>query len=131
MIEIFFQQWIDVLIGDSQYIQFLSYVPKILLAVIIPVFDDLYHKVAVWLNDMGEFLSWNQTKAEVAKWNDDSGIFSENYKTDQSYEEHFILKLILVSKDIREHFINFPSSVLLSVSASKNPSHYSLYPFIE
>ena len=57
MIEIFFQQWIDVLIGDSQYIQFLSYVPKILLAVIIPVFDDLYHKVAVWLNDMGEFLS--------------------------------------------------------------------------
>ena len=112
MIEIFFQQWIDVLIGDSQYIQFLSYVPKILLAVIIPVFDDLYHKVAVWLNDMGEFLSWNQTKAEVAKWNDDSGIFSENYKTDQSYEEHFILKLILVSKDIREHFMNFLSSVL-------------------
>ena len=34
--------------------QFLSYGPKILLAVIIPVFDDLYHKVAVWLNDMGE-----------------------------------------------------------------------------
>ena len=57
MIEIFVQQWIDVLIGDSQYIQFLSYVPKILLAVIIPVFDDLYHKGAVWLNDMGEFLS--------------------------------------------------------------------------
>ena len=36
--------------------QFLSYGPKILLAVIIPVFDDLYHKVAVWLNDMGQCL---------------------------------------------------------------------------
>ena len=42
------------MIKESQYIQFLSYGPKILLAVIIPVFDDLYHKVAVWLNDMGE-----------------------------------------------------------------------------
>ena len=49
-----FQQWIDGLILESQYMQFLSYGPKILLAVIIPVFDDLYHKVAVWLNDMGE-----------------------------------------------------------------------------
>ena len=52
-----FQQWIDGLITESQYSQFLSYGPKILLAVIIPVFDDLYHKVAVWLNDMGELFS--------------------------------------------------------------------------
>lgn len=50
------QQWIDEIIKESHYIQFLSYIPKILLAVIIPVFDDLYHKVAVWLNDMGKFL---------------------------------------------------------------------------
>ena len=27
--------------------------------------------------------------------------FSENYRTDESYEEHFILKLILVSKTVR------------------------------
>ena len=48
------QQWIDALIKESQYMQFLSYMPKVLLAVIIPVFDDLYKKVAIWLNDMGE-----------------------------------------------------------------------------
>ena len=42
------------MIADRQYVQFLSYVPKVLLALIIPMFDDIYHKVAVWLNDMGE-----------------------------------------------------------------------------
>ena len=36
------------------YCTVLSYVPKVLLALIIPMFDDVYHKVAVWLNDMGE-----------------------------------------------------------------------------
>ena len=47
--------------------QFLSYGPKILLAVIIPVFDDLYHKVAVWLNDMGEcqLLSYSGDKVAL------------------------------------------------------------------
>ena len=49
-----FQQWVDSVIADRQYVQFLSYVPKVLLALIIPMFDDVYHKVAVWLNDMGE-----------------------------------------------------------------------------
>ena len=51
---IFVQRWVDSLIKEHEYIQFLSYIPKILLAIIIPIFDDLYHKVAVWLNDMGE-----------------------------------------------------------------------------
>ena len=62
------------MIADRQYVQFLSYVPKVLyctvvycsvlsyvpkvlLALIIPMFDDVYHKVAVWLNDMGESVS--------------------------------------------------------------------------
>ena len=34
---------------------FLSYGPKILLAIVIPVFDSLYNNIAVWLNDMGKF----------------------------------------------------------------------------
>ena len=54
---IFVQRWVDSLIKEHEYIQFLSYIPKILLAIIIPIFDDLYHKVAVWLNDMGELKS--------------------------------------------------------------------------
>jgi len=63
------QQWVDSAIQDSQYLQFLSYIPKILLAIIIPIFDDFYHKVAVWLNDM------------------------ENYKIEADYENHFIFKI--------------------------------------
>ena len=54
IIFLLFQQWVDAQIKDLQYLQFLSFVPKILLAIIIPIFDDLYHKVAVWLNDMGK-----------------------------------------------------------------------------
>ena len=49
-----FQEWTDRMIEDKAYIQFLRYIPKILLAIIIPIFDDLYHRVAVWLNDMGK-----------------------------------------------------------------------------
>ena len=53
-----FQQWIDKLIVEKNYFQFLRYIPKILLAIIIPIFDGFYHKVAVWLNDMGESIMY-------------------------------------------------------------------------
>ena len=46
----------DHLIQDKNYFQCLRYIPKILLAIIIPIFDGFYHKVAVWLNDMGKRL---------------------------------------------------------------------------
>ena len=28
--------------------------PKVLLAIVIPILDSLYNKIAVWLNDMGK-----------------------------------------------------------------------------
>ena len=34
---------------------FLSYGPKILLAIVIPILDSMYNNIAVWLNDMGKF----------------------------------------------------------------------------
>ena len=66
---IFVQRWVDSLIKEHEYIQFLSYIPKILLAIIIPIFDDLYHKVAVWLNDMGELKSslWQMQLSVISK----------------------------------------------------------------
>lgn len=33
---------------------FLSYMPKILLAIVIPILDSLYNNIALWLNDMGK-----------------------------------------------------------------------------
>ena len=42
------------MIKSNDYPSFLSFIPKILLAVIIPVLDTGYNEIAVWLNDMGE-----------------------------------------------------------------------------
>ena len=50
------QQRVDLLILELDYFQLLRYLPKILLAIIIPIFDSVYHRVAVWLNDMGKCL---------------------------------------------------------------------------
>jgi len=55
------------LIKEHGYFQFLSYIPKVLLAIIIPIFDDLYHKVAVWLNDMGEFLIISESECKIKR----------------------------------------------------------------
>ena len=95
----FFQRWVDSLIKEHEYIQFLSYIPKILLAIIIPIFDDLYHKVAVWLNDLGELNNSlkNNFILHIQKLGQLISNFSENYRSDESFEEHFVLKLILVS----------------------------------
>ncbi|CAB4068473.1 ANO8 [Lepeophtheirus salmonis] len=50
---------------------FLLYIPKILLAIIIPIMDTIYYKIAYWLNDQ------------------------ENYKLQEDYDNNLILKLIL------------------------------------
>ena len=48
------QQWWDTVIQNKGYTNFLSYLPKILLAFVIPVLDSIYNNIAIWLNDMGE-----------------------------------------------------------------------------
>ncbi|XP_070542017.1 anoctamin-8-like isoform X2 [Ptychodera flava] len=45
--------------------------PKILLAVMVGILEDIYKKVAYWLNDL------------------------ENYRTEENYENHLIIKLII------------------------------------
>ena len=49
-----FQQWWDVVIETQGYFQFLRFLPKILLAMVIPFLDGIYNKIAVWLNDLGK-----------------------------------------------------------------------------
>ncbi|XP_048144040.1 anoctamin-8 isoform X3 [Corvus hawaiiensis] len=49
----------------------LRFLPKIILAVIVTACDELYKKVALWLNDM------------------------ENYRLQSAYEKHLIIKIVL------------------------------------
>ncbi len=46
------QHW-DGVIEREGYFGFLRFLPKVLLAVVIPVMDGAYSKVALWLNNMG------------------------------------------------------------------------------
>ena len=50
---IILQQWWDGVIETKGYFRFLSFLPKVLLAIIIPILDNIYNEVALWLNDMG------------------------------------------------------------------------------
>nr|CAD7194173.1 unnamed protein product [Timema douglasi] len=47
------QEWWDTLLTERGYSFYLSYLPKILLAVVIALMDEAYYKVACWLNDRG------------------------------------------------------------------------------
>ncbi|XP_041060976.1 anoctamin-8 isoform X2 [Carcharodon carcharias] len=47
------------------------YFPKVLLAVVVTILDDVYKKIAYWLNDM------------------------ENYRLQSAYEKHLIIKIVL------------------------------------
>uniref|UniRef100_A0A0C9QA67 Anoctamin n=1 Tax=Fopius arisanus TaxID=64838 RepID=A0A0C9QA67_9HYME len=65
------QDWWDARLEAAGYGFWLSYVPKVLLAVVIAVMDEAYFKIAVWLNDL------------------------ENYRLDTEYENHLIYKVAL------------------------------------
>ncbi|CAB0038907.1 unnamed protein product [Trichogramma brassicae] len=51
-----FTDWWDARLEAAGYGFWLSYVPKVLLAIVIALMDEAYFKVAVWLNDLGEFV---------------------------------------------------------------------------
>ncbi|KAL0278801.1 UNVERIFIED_CONTAM: hypothetical protein PYX00_000506 [Menopon gallinae] len=65
------QDWWDNVLQKKGYPFFLSYFPKILLAIVITFFDEAYYKVAYWLND------------------------KENYRVDTKFENHLIVKVAL------------------------------------
>nr|XP_006812289.1 PREDICTED: anoctamin-8-like [Saccoglossus kowalevskii] len=65
------QEYINKAIENDDLPGWMKTLPKILLAVIIGVTEDVYKKVAYWLNDM------------------------ENYRTEENYENQLIIKLVL------------------------------------
>lgn len=47
------KDWWDSKLPESGVISWLSVIPKVLLAGAITLMDELYYKLAVWLNDQG------------------------------------------------------------------------------
>ncbi|KAK3610260.1 hypothetical protein CHS0354_022322 [Potamilus streckersoni] len=66
-----FQEWINALIKAEDIPAFSHFLPKILLAVVIGIFDEIYKKIATWLNYM------------------------ENYRLEETYNNHLIIKLVM------------------------------------
>uniref|UniRef100_T1IMB0 furin n=1 Tax=Strigamia maritima TaxID=126957 RepID=T1IMB0_STRMM len=66
-----FQEIWDKMLIKHEYPFFLTYVPKISLALVISILDTVYQKVAVWLNNQ------------------------ENYRLEETYENHLILKIVV------------------------------------
>ncbi|XP_063887556.1 anoctamin-8-like isoform X4 [Scylla paramamosain] len=63
------QDLCDAFITEHEYTFYLSYAPKVLMALTISAFDEGYTKLAVWLNDL------------------------ENYRVEEAYQNHLIIKL--------------------------------------
>ncbi|XP_059847382.1 anoctamin-8 [Hypanus sabinus] len=61
----------EFVISIEELPRIVTYFPKVLLAIVVTVLDDVYKKIAYWLNDM------------------------ENYRLQSAYEKHLIIKLVL------------------------------------
>ncbi|XP_022235888.1 anoctamin-8-like, partial [Limulus polyphemus] len=66
------QTWWDKKIKQLDYPFWLTFVPKVLLALVINVLDSVYYRIAHWLND------------------------KENYRLEETFQNHLIIKLVLV-----------------------------------
>ncbi|GFO46290.1 anoctamin [Plakobranchus ocellatus] len=65
------QEWVNSLIEDEELPYVFSFLPKVLLAVVVSILDEIYKKLAVWLT------------------------YKENYRLEESHETGLILKLVL------------------------------------
>ena len=50
------QSWVNERVKTGSTPYFCTYLPKVLLAISISVLDDVYKKIAIWLNDKGSFV---------------------------------------------------------------------------
>lgn len=51
--KLFHQDWTDSKLPETGVFSWLTYIPTVLLAGVITVMDEMYYKLAVWLNDQG------------------------------------------------------------------------------
>ncbi|XP_005096900.1 anoctamin-8 [Aplysia californica] len=65
------QELVNELIGEEELPYVFSFVPKVLLAVVVSIFDEVYKQIAIWLTH------------------------KENYRLEESYETSLVIKMIL------------------------------------
>lgn len=77
------------------------FVPKILLALTVTICDEVYKKIAYWLNDMGERhffrgspLGHSLHPMVLMRL----FLHPENYRLQSAYENNLIIKMVFVSR---------------------------------
>nr|KAG5706556.1 hypothetical protein BaRGS_028727 [Batillaria attramentaria] len=65
------QEWVNVLVDKEDIHPYMRFGPKVLLAIGISIFDELYKRVALWLNR------------------------KENYRLEETHETNLVIKLVL------------------------------------
>ncbi|KAH9491750.1 Anoctamin-8 [Bulinus truncatus] len=65
------QEWVNGLIADEELPYIFSFLPKVLLAVVVSILDEVYKEIAIWLTH------------------------KENYRLEQSHETSLIIKLVM------------------------------------
>ncbi|KAK7008996.1 anoctamin-8 [Biomphalaria glabrata] len=65
------QEWVNGLIAEEELPYIFSFLPKVLLAVVVTILDEVYKEIAIWLTH------------------------KENYRLEQSHETSLIIKLVM------------------------------------
>lgn len=81
----------------------IRFLPKIVLAVIVTTCDEVYKKIAYWLNDMGAWglgAIWGGHSGGAGRGDPPPKTHplgsAENYRLQSAYEKHLIIKIVLV-----------------------------------
>lgn len=101
--------------GIKEMPRLARFIPKIMLAITVTACDEVYRKIACWLNDMGETQSFQTDPRflELMSCLHFITIISiihktmlhffclfhptENYRLQSAYEKNLIIKMVLVS----------------------------------
>lgn len=105
----------EFVMGIKEMPRLARFIPKIMLAITVTACDEVYRKIACWLNDMGETLSF-QTDPHILElisclcfriiiiiiFHETAlKLFllhpTENYRLQSAYEKNLIIKMVLVS----------------------------------
>lgn len=102
--------------GIKEMPRLARFIPKIMLAITVTACDEVYRKIACWLNDMGETLSF-QTDPHILELISCLCFIisieiillhpTENYRLQSAYEKNLIIKMVLVSDFIWCNFSLF------------------------
>lgn len=86
--------------GIKEMPRLARFIPKIMLAITVTACDEVYRKIACWLNDMGKSEAPGPIYRPTCYHgdiNDHLCCVTENYRLQSAYEKNLIIKMVLVS----------------------------------